>query len=132
MSLKGMFKNPLWIKGRIRRLEYGLSILIFYFSLFSVAFITSLLTDAVSEEMLGFFAILIFFPIMGLSFWFLLVQQIKRSHDIGNSGWFIIIPFYNLYILFASGDYGVNQYGPNPKGEGNVDEIDTIGLEEQK
>lgn len=69
---------------------------------------------------------------MGLSFWFLLVQQIKRSYDIGNSGWFIIIPFYNLYILFASGDYGVNQYGPNPKGEGNVDEIDTIGLEEQK
>lgn len=65
MSLKGMFKNPLWIKGRIRRLEYGLSILIFYFSLFSVAFITSLLTDAVSEEMLGFFAILIFFPYYG-------------------------------------------------------------------
>lgn len=28
---------------------------------------------------------------------------IKRSHDIGNSGRYCLIPFYGLFLLFAPG-----------------------------
>lgn len=67
-----------------------------------------------------------------LAFWismipaifFLLAQGAKRCHDRGNSGFYQIIPFYGLWMLFAE-----SNYGPNPKGEGNHDEIDEIGKE---
>ena len=40
---------------------------------------------------------------------------IRRMHDVGKSGWFILIPFYNLYLLCTESEKGVNKYGPNPK-----------------
>ncbi|WP_090153857.1 DUF805 domain-containing protein [Dyadobacter soli] len=48
-------------------------------------------------------------------FWFLLNQAAKRSHDRNNIGWFQIIPFYYLWMLFARGDPGENDFGPSPK-----------------
>lgn len=46
---------------------------------------------------------------------------IRRCHDFGKTGYFIllqIIPiigfFAQLYILFKKGDEGPNQYGPDP------------------
>lgn len=55
-----------------------------------------------------------------LLFWFKLAQGTKRCHDRGNSGWFQFIPFYGLWMLFGDSDYGINKYGPNPKGVGNI------------
>ncbi len=40
---------------------------------------------------------------------------VRRMHDVGKSGWFLLIPFYNLILLFSAGDEGVNEYGPDPK-----------------
>ncbi|HEY9187886.1 MAG TPA: DUF805 domain-containing protein [Ignavibacteria bacterium] len=51
--------------------------------------------------------------------WFLLSQGAKRCHDIGNNGWYQIIPFYFLWMLFADSEIGINVFGPNPKGIGN-------------
>jgi hypothetical protein len=34
---------------------------------------------------------------------------------MGQSGWFQIIPFYVLWMIFASGEKGINKYGVNPK-----------------
>jgi uncharacterized membrane protein YhaH (DUF805 family) len=47
--------------------------------------------------------------------WFLWAQGAKRCHDIGNSGWYQIIPFYVFWMLFANGQKETNQYGINPK-----------------
>jgi len=52
-------------------------------------------------------------------FWFMWAQGAKRCHDRGNSGWFQLIPFYRLWMMFAESDYGPNEYGENPKGQGN-------------
>lgn len=51
--------------------------------------------------------------------WFLLAQGAKRSHDLGNSGWYQLIPFYVLWLLFQDSTYGDNEYGKNLKDMGN-------------
>ncbi|MGS2764061.1 DUF805 domain-containing protein [Sinomicrobium sp. M5D2P9] len=57
----------------------------------------------------------------------MIAQSAKRCHDRGYGGWYQLIPFFNIYLLFAESKYGPNQYGPNPKGEGNNDELEEIG-----
>lgn len=101
-----MFTNPFSFEGRIRRTEYGLSIIIQY----AAAFIISL----ISPELM----LVLQIPL----YWFMLAQGAKRCHDRGNSGWFQIIPFYGLWMFFADSDNGINEYGPNPKGLGNQEE----------
>ncbi len=43
-----------------------------------------------------------------------LAVAIRRVHDHGMSGWFILIPFYNLYLMIAEGEHVPNAYGPVP------------------
>lgn len=119
-----MFKNPFSFYGRIRRLEYGLSIIIMYAYFFLVGVFMGILD--LPESTMFLFLI----P----AYWFSLAQGAKRCHDRGNTGWYQIIPFYGLWMLFAGSDYGMNDYGPNPKGEGNEDiedMIESIGVAEQ-
>lgn len=40
---------------------------------------------------------------------------IRRMHDIGKSGWFCLIPIYNIILAATEGQAGTNQYGPDPK-----------------
>ncbi len=44
-------------------------------------------------------------------FWLLLAQGSKRCHDMGISGWWQIIPFYFVTMLFLGGDKKANEYG---------------------
>ncbi len=48
---------------------------------------------------------------------------IRRWHDLGKSGWWVLVAyvpianfFAGLYLLFAKGDEGPNEYGPDPLG----------------
>ena len=107
-----MFSAPFSIKGRIRRLEYGLSILIYYGLIFVVGFILGLIGVTDGETFgLG----ILYISIIPIWVW-LIMQGSKRCHDRGNSGWFQLIPFYSLWMLFADGEIGDNEYGSNPKG----------------
>lgn len=40
---------------------------------------------------------------------------IRRMHDVGKSGWYALIPFYNLILACTEGAHGVNEYGADPK-----------------
>ncbi|MBX7047355.1 MAG: DUF805 domain-containing protein [Ignavibacteria bacterium] len=106
-----MFKNPFSFKGRIRRLEYGLSLIIYYF----LSTILSALSSRINEKTEGVLFLFILIPLIGV-YWFLLAQSVKRSHDINNSGFYILIPFYILWLIFKEGDSGINEYGENSKG----------------
>ena len=97
-----MFRNPFSFKGRIRRTEFGLSFIIYY--------IINNVLVLLSGEVPAFGILLI--P----SLWFSWAQNAKRCHDRGNSGWFQLIPFYILWLIFGDGDIGDNEYGSNPKG----------------
>ena len=111
-----MFKTPFSFKGRIRRKEFGLSYIIYIIAalLFSVLMNVN---DETSYLGIGFIP----------AVWFLFSQGAKRCHDRGNSGWYQLIPFYTFWMLFADSDPGENEYGLNPKGIGNTNEIDEIG-----
>lgn len=103
-----MFKKPFSFEGRIRRTEYGLSLILYSIP----AVVLSFLAEVVGGSPIF---LIVYFPM----FWFMIAQGAKRCHDLGNSGWFQLIPFYGLWMIFAEGDFGPNRYGLNPKGHGN-------------
>lgn len=105
---KVMFKRVFSFKGRIRRSEFGLSYIIF--------FVWYILFAAVTEmnDVNPLFALFIILTIVP-AYWFLWAQGAKRCHDRGNSGWYQIIPFYFLVMLFGGSESGINDYGTNPK-----------------
>ncbi len=41
--------------------------------------------------------------------------SIRRMHDVDKSGWFLLIPIYNLVLVASSGVVGDNRFGPDPK-----------------
>lgn len=45
---------------------------------------------------------------------------VRRMHDVGKSGWFILIPIYNFILAVSNGEDGENKYGPNPKQENDL------------
>ncbi len=96
---KKMFSAPFSFKGRIRRTEYGLSAII-YFIAYSIVLA---MMDSLPIASFGIIPII----------WFYFAQGAKRCHDRGNSGWYQLIPFYALWMLFAEGDQQANSYG-NP------------------
>ena len=106
---KGMFRRLLTPRGRIRRTEFFISCfcyLIVYF-LLSVMIHIAYETDR---------AMLIYLKVIDVLFFVLFVFQcIKRCHDWGHSGWFILIPFMIIFLIFAEGDDDVNSFGTNPK-----------------
>jgi len=107
VSKQKMFSHPFSFQGRIRRLEYGLSVIIIY----AYCFLIQIFVD-ISPEAAGIIALLTIVPL----YWFMWAQGAKRCHDRGNSGWYQIIPFYGLWMLFGDGDECENDYGFDPKG----------------
>lgn len=115
-----MFKKPFSFNGRIRRLEYGLSLII---SFLSAAVVASFLGPEGPDSgysIAGFIALI---PII----WFFFAQRAKRCHDRGGIAVWQFIPFYGAILLFGDSEPGENQFGPNPKGiEAELDDWDPI------
>jgi hypothetical protein len=51
---------------------------------------------------------------------YMIVMGVRRMHDLDKSGWFILIPIYNLILTFMDGTPGPNRFGDDPKGRGRV------------
>ena len=114
-----MFKNPFSFEGRIRRLEYGLSYIIYAIVAGGINYFISQISNS------GFATglLIVYIPLL----WFLWAQGAKRCHDRGNSGWWQIIPFYVFWLIFADGTPEINEYGPSPKFNSDPDVIGQIG-----
>lgn len=113
-----IIKKAFSFEGRIRRSEYFISWLIPSIILLIVYALDSLFRDIRIGAVIG--VVLILFTLI-LSSWFLLAQRIKRCHDIGLSGWYQLIPYFDIMLVFVDSNYGINIFGPNPKGIGNDD-----------
>jgi uncharacterized membrane protein YhaH (DUF805 family) len=62
------------------------------------------------------FVFILLLPSIGVS--------VRRMHDVGKSGWFILIPIYNLILACTEGTRGPNEYGDDPKGDGPTLDIE--------
>lgn len=51
---------------------------------------------------------------------------VRRMHDVGKSGWFLLIPIYNLILAVTDSEHGSNRFGPNPHGIGNDDDYEMM------
>lgn len=107
-SSNNFIKHLFSFKGRIGRLEYFLTFIIYTF-----AYAMPMQAIPADDLSAGFSLVwlLLFVP----AIWILYAQGAKRSHDIGNSGWYQLIPFYILWMTFAKGDKHDNEYGPSRK-----------------
>ena len=116
-----MFKAPFSFDGRIRRIEYFLSGIVGGI-VFSIAWAlgigTFILGAGMGSAGGSVFGLLIGLAALVASMWFSLAQGVKRLHDLDKSGWLILLMFvpivnalFGLYMLFADGTVGPNQYG---------------------
>lgn len=120
-----MFKAPFSFNGRIRRIEYFLSGIVggIVFSIAYALGIATLFASAAAGSAGGsIFGILIGLAAGVAAVWFSLAQGVKRLHDLNKTGWMILICLipivgwiFSLYMLFADGTVGPNQYGEDPK-----------------
>lgn len=125
-------------RGRARRSEY------WFFALFNlIAIWLCILLDKMLGTTFNFGALGNQMPISyGYIYAFYnlavlipgLAVAVRRLHDVGKSGWFLLIAFiplvgaiWLLVLFFTDSKPGPNKWGPNPKDIGNVDEIDQIG-----
>ncbi|MBP6731093.1 MAG: DUF805 domain-containing protein [Chitinophagales bacterium] len=46
-----------------------------------------------------------------------LAVGVRRMHDIDKSGWYLLIPLYNIVLLATDTQRADNQYGPNTKAD---------------
>jgi uncharacterized membrane protein YhaH (DUF805 family) len=110
-----VLKNYAEFGGRARRAEY------WYFTLVStivVAVLVALdLATGIYPILTGLYAFAVFIPSLAVS--------IRRLHDTGRSGWWIVIalvPLAGAIVLLVfyvqDGASAENLYGPNPKAAG--------------
>ena len=113
-----VLKNYVVFSGRARRKEYWM------FGLFNIIFsilamiLDNVLGTAIEDVGYGLFYILYALAVLTPS----LAVAVRRLHDVGKSGWMILIsliplagPIWLLVLLVTDNNPGENQYGPNPK-----------------
>jgi uncharacterized membrane protein YhaH (DUF805 family) len=101
-----VLKNYATFNGRARRKEYWMFVLFNVIFSFIFGFICGLIG---SPELANLYTLLILLPSIAVA--------VRRMHDVGKSGWFILIPIYNFVLAVTEGDRGDNEYGPDPKAE---------------
>jgi uncharacterized membrane protein YhaH (DUF805 family) len=94
-------------EGRIRRTHYGLRLMLTTI----ISFLTGIAWAIVDEP---FFKLVLFLPFVMIT-WFNIASATKRCHDLDHNGWWQLIPFYGIALLFFEGTRGDNKYGPDPK-----------------
>ncbi|MFI5161534.1 MAG: MFS transporter [Sphingobacteriales bacterium] len=104
--------NSFSFNGRIRRTEYAISM--FISGAVYVA-IKNILNNNQTHNQWALIACLIASII---TLWFSLAQGAKRCHDINRNGWYQLIPFYSLWLLYKTGEKDANDYGNVPQASG--------------
>ncbi|WP_060874781.1 DUF805 domain-containing protein [Myroides odoratus] len=100
-----VLKNYANFNGRARRSEFWYFTLVNLIISFVLGFISGLLFDS---ALLGnIYSLAVLLPTIAVA--------IRRMHDINKSGWFILIPIYNIVLAATEGDKGDNAYGADPK-----------------
>jgi len=101
--LKVVKDNYANFKGRASREEYWMFVLFNFIFLIALSFIEGFLFGLYSSILSNIYYLAVLVPTIAVA--------VRRMHDTGKSGWFILIPIYNLILTVTSGESGENQYG---------------------
>jgi uncharacterized membrane protein YhaH (DUF805 family) len=95
-----VLQNYATFSGRARRSEF------WYFFLFNfiIGFVGGLTKMPIISTI---YTLLVLIPGIAVG--------VRRMHDVGKSGWFLLIPIYNLILACTDGINGDNEYGADPK-----------------
>ncbi len=107
------------LEGRINRAKFWVGNLVLYVIVAVSVGLTSSLVDDSSATTAFVISYVVSFAIIFLAG---LAVQVKRWHDRGKSGWWVLIAFIPiigpLWVLietgFLPGTPGTNEYGPDP------------------
>ncbi|NBF01562.1 DUF805 domain-containing protein [Pseudomonas sp. Fl5BN2] len=91
--------------GRARRKEYWMFFLINFLIALGIGFIEGFFGG--KGLLSNLYSLAVFLPSLAVA--------VRRMHDTDHSGWWILLPFVNLYFLVKDGQPGDNRFGPNPK-----------------
>lgn len=113
-----VLKKYVVFSGRARRKEYWMFVLFSTIFAIVAAIIDNVL--GIDYENMGYgpiytlYALAVLLPTLGVSF--------RRLHDVGKSGWFLLInlipligAIWMLIVLCGDSAPGENRFGPNPK-----------------
>jgi len=89
--------------GRASRSEYWYFVLFNLIFAFAAAFISAFLRMPILYYV---YALGVLIPGIAVG--------VRRMHDTNNSGWFLLIPIYNLVLACTEGTGGLNDYGTDP------------------
>ena len=115
-SIKTCMSNSFNAEGRASRSEYWWFVLFAFLLRMGVIIVLGVITviagmDIESSlliiDVVDLLVALILFPAT-------LCAGIRRLHDVGKSGWFILIPIYNFILAVTEGDAVPNAYGSVP------------------
>ncbi|WP_240646542.1 DUF805 domain-containing protein [Chitinophaga rhizosphaerae] len=94
-------------KGRATRPEFWYFFLFNLIVTWGVYFILAMVMGEIAASMVQMIVSLaLLIPYLAVA--------VRRMHDLGKSGWFILIPIYNLILFATEGEKGDNEYGPDP------------------
>lgn len=120
--IKSGYSNCFNFAGRARRAEYWWFVLYNFIFIVAASSIMFLLTYAFGSSFIALTFSLIFFLIYLLHVVILISLAIRRLHDTGRSGWWLLIQFIPLLggivlLVFLTNDSLPieNQWGASPK-----------------
>ena len=106
--IKG-FRNYTNFSGRTTRKDYWMFALFYLIFSFVAGFM---------DGLFGLAGLSGYGPIGGIFLLVMLIPalavQIRRNHDANKSGWWVLMPFYNLYLLFVPTHPEENDWGSVP------------------
>jgi uncharacterized membrane protein YhaH (DUF805 family) len=99
-AISTCFSKYATFSGRASRSEYW-----FFYLFYIIIYIVGLIVSAVvgNSMLVYIFTIPVWLP--------QIAAAIRRMHDVGRSGWFILVPIYNLVLLCTASNPGTNKYG---------------------
>ncbi|WP_281634232.1 DUF805 domain-containing protein [Flavobacterium luteolum] len=118
MYKKVVFENYANFNGRARRKEYWLFVLVNAIIGYGLLFGLGIISEKLAL-LSSLYNLAVLIPSIAVG--------VRRMHDVGKSGWYIIFPIYNLVLACTEGEKGPNQYGTDPKNQ--LEELDEIGKE---
>ncbi|MEP3890990.1 MAG: DUF805 domain-containing protein [Hellea sp.] len=107
-AVKSAFQNYANFKGRASRSEFWWFYLFYIIVIVALSFISRIIGETIGGLLSLIFLLAVIVPFIALG--------ARRMHDSDKSGWFQLIPLYNLYLAIIKGTDGPNRFGPDPLG----------------